>query len=267
MEIYIEYAILDNLLIDYLLLKETAVFLKINAKRLQLFLSSIIGVVVAVVLPLFKINELLLFFIKIFSAMLMCFFATSHKNVKAYLLYFNVFLLATFLLGGACFGVLSILGINYSIQAYYQAKILPVGLTIFLGYCFIVLTKRFVKDNIKGSKIAKTLIKCKIVVDGISFPFNAFFDSGNFLKDEKTGLPIVIVYEKVFNNLKSNVFLKEGGNVVVSTANGISSHKCYLIDFIEIDLNGERIRRDAKIIKCNFKPLCFEEGLIGAEIL
>ncbi len=267
MEIYIEYAILDNLLIDYLLLKETAVFLKVKTKKLKLIFSAILGTIVAVVLPLFKIEKVFLFLIKILTALIMAVFAVNHKSAKSYLLYFNVFLLATFLLGGACFGVLSIFGINYSLEAYYQAKIIPVGLTIFLGYLFIVLTKRFVKENFKSAKIAKTLIKCKIVVDGLNFPFNAFFDSGNFLKDEKTGLPIVIVYDRVFNNLISNVFLKESGNVMVATATGCSSFKSYSIDFIEIDFNGERIKRDAKIIKCSFKPLFCEEGLLGAEIL
>ena len=92
MEVYIEYVILDNLIMDFLLLKETAKLLKLKYKNLQIFIGAIIGTVGAIVFPLLKILPLYVFLLKILLGLLITFVAIKHNRVFDYIKYFNVFL-------------------------------------------------------------------------------------------------------------------------------------------------------------------------------
>ena len=47
MYVYIEYAILDNLIINYLLIKSACACAKVKTKFILLFLSSLLGTIIA----------------------------------------------------------------------------------------------------------------------------------------------------------------------------------------------------------------------------
>ncbi len=99
MQVYIEYAILDNFFVDYFLLRQAAVLLRVPFKKRRLILSSVIGTVVAVVLPLFDLPTVVGFILKILLGTVISFTAVNHRNFLGYIKYFNVFFLLTFFLG------------------------------------------------------------------------------------------------------------------------------------------------------------------------
>ena len=71
MEIYIEYVLIDNLVINALILLCTKKTLKLKTSWLRLGLSSLLGTVVAVMLPLINISSIFLILIKIGLGVLM----------------------------------------------------------------------------------------------------------------------------------------------------------------------------------------------------
>ena len=92
MEVYIEYVIIDNLVMDYLLLKFTAQLLKIKYKKGMVFLGAVIGTLGAVFMPLLALPNNFAFLLKVALGLLIAFVGVSHKSVFAYFKFFNLFL-------------------------------------------------------------------------------------------------------------------------------------------------------------------------------
>ena len=65
MTVYIEYAILDNFVIDWILLKATLSLTGRTAKKGRLFICSFIGAIFALITPLVYFNLVLSFFVKV----------------------------------------------------------------------------------------------------------------------------------------------------------------------------------------------------------
>ena len=60
MEIVVEYVLIDNLVVNYLILYTTAFALKINFKKYRLFFSVLFGTALAFVFPILNLNAVLL---------------------------------------------------------------------------------------------------------------------------------------------------------------------------------------------------------------
>ena len=231
MTVYIEYAILDNFIVDYFLLKESAFLLRKRVKRPRLILASIFGTAVAVILPLFDLGYLWEFLIKVFSGLIICCIAARHENLLSFVKFFNVFLLLTFFLGGVVIGVVSILGIPYDFEAYYSNKLLPIGLNVLFGYLLVKGVKRFIEKNLSAAAIAADTYEIEVVIRGKSYTGVAFFDSGNRLTDERDGLPVVVCSKKFFKRLYSGGALIPRGAINYSTATGVARSSLYYIDY------------------------------------
>ena len=71
MDVYIEYVIIDNLIIDYLLLTNTYRILRIKTIKAWIFFCAILGTIFAIVLPIINLKNVYKTIIKlIFSFML-----------------------------------------------------------------------------------------------------------------------------------------------------------------------------------------------------
>ena len=266
MQVYIEYAILDNFIVDWFLLRQAAVLLRIKFKKRFLLLAATIGTVVAVVLPIADVPQIISFIIKLLLGALMCFVAVKHSNLVAYVKYFNVFLLLTFLLGGLVIGIMSILGIPYDFEAYYSNKLMPIGLNVLFGYLLAFGIKRFIARFVSSVLIAPDLYETEISVGGRTFKAVAFFDNGNRLKDEKTGLPIIICGEKFFNKLSTSAMLVAAGRILYSTASGTGENVFYNTDYVIVNKGREGAVRHAFLMKGNVN--CVDaEMIIGRELL
>lgn len=262
MDLYIEYAIADNLLIDLLLLKESAAILKIKTKFLFIALSACIGTAFAVIFPLFNIGGLYSFLLKLACGALMCFIAAKHRSFRGYLLYFNVFLLATFILGGTSMGVLYLMGINDVERAYSQTEILPVGVPIFIGYLIFVVVRKFAKRVSDSAITVCGLIDCELVVRGVIFKMKAFFDSGNLLTDRRTHLPVIVADELAFKRISKQVFIVKYGEIFVSSAGSRFSLDTYRLDYVKIKTKNGTFVKDA-ILAVGKKP----SGIAGADLI
>lgn len=226
MELYIEYVIIDNLVVNMLILLCTKATLKIKTKFYRVFLSSLVGTVFAVLTPLLNIPSVLLLFMKIGLGALMILIFSSFKTVKSFLFCYVSFFAFTLLLGGACIATLLLFGTSIEKLASGGYDIIvPLGvilLIVSLYVCIIIEIARFVTSK---RSIEPFIREVELVVAKKHLRFNAFIDSGNKLIDKKTGLPVIIlsvkILEKYFSKTELEDLLLNFGKSKKSPFNGV----------------------------------------------
>ncbi len=242
MQVYIEYVILDNLIIDYLLLSLSLRVSNAKTNKLRLISSSVLGTVIAVIIPLLKLGNLYLLMIKILLAFLMCYIAGSYLTIKKYIITLGCFLGFTFLSGGLIIAIFYLADIDfYKDYNFNYDSVFPIGLTILIMYFLYVFLKRLILKLFKIKSINPFIRKCIVVVKGKRLSVMGFIDSGNRLYDAKTGLPIIVGSNNLFLKINGlNIALKDAGDVLIKTVNGKSLIKIYFVDKLLI-YNGQNV--------------------------
>ncbi len=183
MTVYIEYVIIDNLVIDYMLLKATFALTGITVGRGRLFLCSLIGTAVALLYPMLEIFSILITMLKISCGLLMVLIGGRYSSFRDYFINALLFFVLTFLSGGAIIGIYSLFGIDYSSQMSVATIFLP---TYILIRSFIsVIRYIFRRKNISGFTY-----KVQLAVNEKNVTVNGFLDTGNALYDK--GEPVIL---------------------------------------------------------------------------
>lgn len=220
MIVYVEVAILENLIINLFLLSACAKFFKIKQNFAYLFLGATIGVAFALVLPLVKCGKIITLLIKILAGGVVVYFSFFPKSTKKLLRLTFCFIALTFVLGGAIYAVFDVLKINLKqFVGTSKYSVLPVLLIMLSAFVFYKLANKLIKLIYSNIKVAKHLFKVKIKANGKSLSYFAFYDSGNTLKDYRFNLPVCVVslcvFEKLFPNESiANLILKREINGV-----------------------------------------------------
>ncbi len=193
MEIYIEDAILQNTIINYILIRlsEKAVLQK--TKKMRIWISCFVGTGITLLINFIQISSFLLVCLKILIALLMTFICIENFVFKKISLFFVVFLSSTFLMGGFFIGIENLLGIKVNglisiISAFIYYKLLSNVLIVFY-------TKR---------KLNKFYFNLKLKNCDRELNIKAYLDSGNLLQDDETGLSILVLDYQTFINLFNN---------------------------------------------------------------
>jgi stage II sporulation protein GA (sporulation sigma-E factor processing peptidase) len=213
MTIYIEYVILDNLVIDLLILNLTKTALKLQVKKINLFLSALLGVVVALISPLLSVWLNIL--CKIILALAMVYVAFLPKKIKQFLIDLLVFLIITFLFGGACFGAFYLLNIEITNQLnFYYSLEIPLGLILLIVVLCFYCCKNLFMHFYKKQRTEKFMYDAQLTANGNSIKIKAFLDSGNVLTDSVNLQPVVLINYTLFAKLYpeipiENLFLKK----------------------------------------------------------
>lgn len=241
MFVYIEYAVIDNMVINFLLIKTAVKICKIKTKFLYLFLSALLGTVFAILIPFFNLSDFLFILIKITIALLMTLIGGQYPSFKKYLFTFAVFLFFTFLCGGFLIFLFNLAKIDY--ESYFTLNydsLLPVGITALILYLISKLTLYLVKKVISYKNLTPFIRECVIVINKKKFVVKGFIDSGNGLYDKKSGLPVIVCSNSFFENLKDINVKKSVSDLEFDTVSGSSTMKLYVIDKLMI-FNGVNV--------------------------
>ena len=187
MRVYIEYALLDNLFFDWLLLFAVAKTMRISAPWWRLALGAVLGAAGAIIISLISAHWLWLCLLK--TALLIFLMLASYplKKPKKFFAASGLFLAYTFALGGSIIGLFYLLKIDFALSdtLNYVLKI-PIGL-IGLGaifFCILVgQTVKIIKNTVKMKKYG---CKIRLKACGQTFELMGFLDSGNGLTDNGT---------------------------------------------------------------------------------
>lgn len=183
MELYIEYVIIDNLCIDYFLLKLLGVSFKEKFSKWAYACSLTVGVLGAVALPFLWGFRVLSFFYKVMLCLLMVLLIKKPRTFKMYCKYVFVFVGYTFLLGGTIVAVLNALQIEYTISGVMCYSLeLPMGVLLGVLVLALLLIKKIVLSIASGLKNGKFFVDIVIRDGGNEVGARGYLDSGNLVE-------------------------------------------------------------------------------------
>ncbi len=248
MTVYIEYVIIDNFVIDYLLLKATYAITGMPVKRWRLFICSFLGAGIALIFPFIKTHALITVILKICSGLLITLLSANYKTLNSYIVNSAIFFGYTFLLGGAIVGMYNILGLNYSSELSIALMVAPV-------YALMRALTALIKHIYRRKSIACLTYQVKMGVMGKEVSATGFMDTGNGLFDGDS--PVIVCDKRFFASIVDARLLKTTiKKLTVRTVTGETTYPSIKLDYLRIYILDE-----PNIF--NNVTLCVSAGSVG----
>lgn len=232
MEVYIEFALLENFCMDYTLLYCAKLVSKNGAGWRRVAVASVTGACFAVLFPLFGLRGTWAAVIKILSGLALCAEAGKFASFKGYVKFSAIFLAFSAVLAGALIGIFSAAGLSYAQGEGYILSPVPAGIPMF-GALLLIIFARKIKHRL--TKAGKTEVNCTIYAGQSHISLNGFFDSGN--RVSYMGQPVSVIPEsaakKIIDVESINCYLK------IHTVAGSKKIKIFTADRMEIDCGGK----------------------------
>ncbi len=222
MIVYIEYVIINNVIIDYLMLKATFLLTGNPIKKRRLFLCAFLGGIVALLYPALEINQAILTLVKIMSGLLIVLLASEYKSGKNFYINAVIFFFYTFITGGVIIGVFNLFNVEYQSEFIVAIIVVPVY--------FVLRILAQVKDYIFRRKTVQSLIyKVKLSSDGQEIFSKGFLDTGNSLFDN--GKPVILCDKHLVKELIGNRIAKiKFKKIEILTATGKRQNLAFKLD-------------------------------------
>ena len=281
-EITIEYVLIDNLVINFLILFLSAVILKARVSKWRCFSGAIIGAVCSLLTPLISLPNYLFIIYKMLLGYIMVRIALKPVGFAKNVISYFVFLLMTAVMGGVCFGIVYLLSgeINQGFVLVYNTEI-PVGIVV-LVISLISYGVYKIVGVLNRKKLFNTFIfKAELKNLNKTTEFEVYLDSGNTLKDPLSNKPIIIieysVFKKIFDLPLDKLLTKkidekdiEGSHYIdYGTVGGNGKMLVFEADQLLIKDDKKQIIIPNPSVGLTFSKLtkCFDcEALIGPEI-
>lgn len=252
MTVYIDLVCIINFIYDFLILLTVSFTLKRNRKIYYYILSSIIGVL-SIFLLFLKINNIVLFLLKILISVIMVIVAFGYKSIKYTISNIIYFYMTSIILAGFLY---LIKGNSSNFNLNYIVLLIIGPIILFIYY----------KSNKKLKNTYSDYYKIKIVFDNIEYNLVSFYDNGNNLKDPISRKSIIIVensrLEKIYN-IRSPVY------VPVITVKGTHLMKCFKPSYIILNdkkiynyLIGESSIKFSDGVECLLNKSLKEDGYV-----
>lgn len=252
MTVYIDLVCIINFIYDFLILLTVSFTLKRNRKIYYYILSSLIGVL-SIFLLFLKINNIVLFLLKILISVIMVIVAFGYKSIKYTISNIIYFYMTSIILAGFLY---LIKGNSSNFNLNYIVLLIIGPIILFIYY----------KSNKKLKNTYSDYYKIKIVFDNIEYNLVSFYDNGNILKDPISRKSIIIVgnsrLEKIYN-IRSPVY------VPVVTVKGTHLMKCFKPSYIILNdkkiynyLIGESSIKFSDGVECLLNKSLKEDGYV-----
>lgn len=197
MTVYIEYVLINNVIIDYCILKAAFTATGKRAKKGRLFLCAFLGALLALLFPLLNFNSIILFFLKVASGELLLVLAGDFSSIKELFVRSVFFFALTFAFFGAVESVATLAFIDTSQELYVLLIFIPVfaAYKLFSSVILYVYRRKVVE---------KRKVKVRVLCGKTDLNLDAFIDSGNGVYDE--GIPVVFCSPAVGKKILSETF-------------------------------------------------------------
>ena len=230
MTIYLEYVLVNNFIIDFLLLKTTFLITGKSKKLKRLIATCILASVVALVFPLINLHQVLISLLKICLGIVMLLLSNTYSSNREMLINLFIFLTLTFVLGGAIFFIYSLIGVSGGSEFLVATIIIP---------CYVVV--RIIKSVItyiyRRKNIEQVIYQTEIFVNGKRFFARGFLDTGNNVYYKNS--PVIICQKKFIESAFNSIeFYKNLRRIEITTANGKTTNYCILLDSFKILIEG-----------------------------
>lgn len=224
MEIYIEYALIENFLYDSVLLWLAYRAAKVKTKAWKLCLSAGIGAVFAVIYPLLALPMWAGILCKIAVGALLCLLPfpslRARGQTKRYLSTTVLFFTFSFGFGGALLGVYGQLSSGKKMPSWW----------VWLGFALLTAGGMYlIKTLYAKRRIHGACYDCTIYAKERSISTLGFYDSGNLATYKD--VPICFISPALLYDLMSDEIWEDKGQVcdetVISTLNGDKKVRLY----------------------------------------
>ncbi len=244
MTLYIDIIFLENIVMNCIILLATSIILKSRIRILRNLISSTIGSIYAIMIYISHIEIYSNFFLKLILSFIIIYIAFKPATLKSFLKHLVIFYLTSFTFGGVAFALLYFVNPkNILLQDGVLIGTYPIKMILMGGIVgFIIIIISF--KSIKG-KLTKKDMYCnlKIKSEGKETNIIAIIDTGNFLKDPITKIPVVVIEKEKLHTIFPSTILENIADII----NGA-----------DIDLGDY----SSKIRVIPFKSLGKENGLL-----
>lgn len=194
---YIEYYILENLLINYIIISCTCILTKKYSSFRKKIIGASLGALYSVAYIFQRLDILFTLPLKIIIMTIITLVAFTYKNKKEYMSIILVFYLVNIFISGSTFFIIYFTGINR----------LKISFLIICAYVSCEILKHIYND-IKTIKHIKEYTKViQIALFNKEFTCKALLDSGNLLKDPISKSDIVIVKSSALKDVLPNILI------------------------------------------------------------
>lgn len=215
MTLYVDIVFLENVFMNSIILLATGVILKDKTRIIRNLISSSIGAVYAIIIYTSHIEIYSNIFLKIMLSLVIVYIAFKPQNTKYLLKHLIIFYLTSFTFGGVAFALLyfvrpqDILLQNGVLIGTYPIKMILIGGIVG----FVIITISF--KNIKG-KLKREDIYCnvKLNVEEKTKIITALIDTGNFLKDPITKIPVIVAERESLKGLFPDEILLNTSKII-----------------------------------------------------
>ena len=184
--IYADVVFLENFIVDLVLLRLASESMYLHIKQIRLVLSALFGGVYALILSIMTDNEMIRLVANFLCLVVLCIVALGKRRITVYIRFYISMYVFSFLLCG-CVAMIP------PGNVYVESVMMLAVLLLFVGFvrrvperCVLNSSERRINSRIE---ISERALKLSLVCD-----------SGNFLVDPYTKLPVIIVNEQMISN-------------------------------------------------------------------
>ena len=182
MEIYLEYAFLENFLVDACLL-----YLALSAARapisiVRVCLGGVVGACFAVVFPLLTLPPWLAYLLKFAVGALLCLLAVKPRPIKKGVLPLTMalFYAFSFCLGGGLIAIFEGFELPYYVLSGGGVRSsLPAGTLLVASALFVALAKTLIRKIYARKRRLAHIVSCSISYKDARVRADGFLDTGN----------------------------------------------------------------------------------------
>ena len=280
MEVYIEYVLIDNLVINSIILLLSLKMLKLSVINWRVVLGASVGTIVAILLPLISLQGVGLIAFKLALGMLICVCALDKFDIKHLMRFYICFLMFTFVMGGVCYGIIYSLTGSASLTDY--ALDIPVGVILIVVVVWARYLQKLINLIHKRNKLTLYLYELDLVLRKKKYKINAYFDTGNLMVDRDTKKPIVIIsLAKVIDEFDINEVM----GILSGNIESVMLEDAHIEEFKAMSVSGKMVVFKPKmfnvietktdlsekvLVALSIKPLTKEgkfDALIGPKVL
>ncbi len=212
MTIYLDIVFLEDVFVNYTILIATTMILKQRMRLIKMFVSSVLGAMISIVLFLINAPVLIEFFIKILISVIMVFICFGKKKILVNVL---VFYLISLVFGGVTILIIfSIKPENINIvEKITNSKELIRNIikASIISVVMIFIVSKLIKNN---DFKKRNIYDLEIFYKGKMAKIKAFLDSGNLLKEPITGKSVIIVEKESLNGVVEQDIIDNLKNVL-----------------------------------------------------
>ncbi|MCL2821830.1 MAG: sigma-E processing peptidase SpoIIGA [Firmicutes bacterium] len=224
--VYIEYVIIDNLVITALIALASYSVLRVKLSKKRIAAASILGTIVAIFYPFMRFRFAFLLLIRVALAAILSFilFYKKSKLIKSAI----VFLLVTATVGGLIFMVGFVISGDAVTALINPIAQFPIGLIFIIPLSIYFPIKKLTISIAKSRQKKEFNYAFEISVFDKTLSGTAFLDSGNMLFDDQSGLAVVVASERLCLKILSP-------QQIVKLAQGNEKQICTSARFITVN--------------------------------